>query len=262
MQPNRLDAPRTTTSRRSSLIVLAALVFAVAALLSSCKPEDGNKNGDTSPTPTPTPGGIEPVASSIDDRPIIITGGSLDLFFNHDDYVLSTTSPTPSPTGTASPATSPTTSPTTSPATSTSTSVPPTPAPSPSPQTFRSDKTRITALQVYDDDKADTATPICGGEHTFAAGTNVTVTVYYRVGGGGARLPLTIASSSSTTAGNHVDVTFDTSKLPRRSLKSNKNYNKSAKIDGVSYNDGTEHLCPDLPTNGKLTVEITAQHQP
>ncbi|HEY0081048.1 MAG TPA: hypothetical protein VGB73_20760 [Pyrinomonadaceae bacterium] len=214
MQRKRLVAPGGI--RRSLLLpALAALVLLVSFTTSCPGPGTNNNNGGVvttqSPSPSPTQGAVPPPPPpmpSTDDRPIIISGGSLDLDFNPAYYQGSSGG-----------------------------------------GTFRSANNRITTMRVYDDDATDAAVGLC--TVTFADASDITIA--YSVAGGGSGNIRAVSTSGS--AGNSVELTFNAAQLPKRNPQSNKHYNKKASIDSITYTGGSPATC-DLGGKKKVTIEL------
>jgi hypothetical protein len=217
------------------LLALTSLLI-IAALTAACPgPEPNGNNNNTvttqsapgAPTPCPTQGvGPDvPPADGSDDRPIIITGGSVDVDFNEGLFV-----PTNS---------------------------------TPGAQTFHSVKNKLVAFRVYDDDKSDAGTLICGGEHTFTQGGSL-ISIVFKVGSGGNQ-NMDIASDAANTS---VDIRLNTDPatgLPKPDKSKYRHFNKKGNIVSVGWRDGTTGAmqnCTDLPSNKKMTIEVDTASVP
>jgi hypothetical protein len=218
MQRKRLVAPGEIRRRPLLLPAVAALVLIVSFTTSCPGPGANNNNGvvttQSSPTTTASPSPTQgltppppPPPLDTDDRPIIISGGSLDLDFNSLYYKASGGS-------------------------------------------FRSSNNRITTLRVYDDDATDAAVGLC----TVNFGGASDITIAYSIAGGGGSGTIRVVSATGP-AGNTVDLTFNTTQLPRRNPNSNKHYNKKASIDSITYTGGSPATC-DLGSKKKVTIEL------
>ncbi|HVF51659.1 MAG TPA: hypothetical protein VNA19_16360 [Pyrinomonadaceae bacterium] len=212
MQPTQHQPPRATPHKgfRTTLFLI---ILISAALTTACPTNDPNPGVTHDPDPS----------MGTDDRPIIITGGSLDLYFNHTAY-----KPDPSARSSAD-------------------------------ARYRLDGYRITAMRVYNDDGADNSTPIC--EPTFTGGASISVG--YRVGPDAPKITVSGAPASGTNRPYvELGFDGSANSLPLRPNSKNMRFNKRAKLESVSYAVGTGGTtnCGPLPANGKVTIEIDVSY--
>lgn len=233
MHLNRLDRPRPAA--RASRLALLLCLLALAALTAACpepSPDEnqnvtknGNDNSGQGVTEDPEP------STGADDRPIIITGGSLNVYFNRAAYA--------AVGGTTT-----------------------------QPQKFRLNGFRLAGMRAYNDDMGENSTVIC--EPTLGDNTSVNVT-YAGGGpapsptaspsGTPAARQLTVTSGVGSDGASFVEVTMDTSSdsLPQRPSSRDMNFNRSARLESLTYvapGGGAATPCT-LPPNRKATIEIS-----
>ena len=246
MQPNPLNCPgrRRAAARRLALLLLLTL----AALAAACEPDPGQD---------PTVGTDPAPSAGADDRPIVITGGSLNVFFNHAAFA---------PVGDAST----------------------------QPQKFRLAGYRLANVRAFNDEGAENSSVIC--DQALGDNTTVTVT-YMAPGPGASPGPspspgaspspggspsggvapsygatpgpspggpptkqLTVTSGTGADGKSFVELTMDTSanSLPQRPATRNMHFNRSARLESLSHGPtgGATMQCAPLPANRRVTIEI------
>jgi hypothetical protein len=235
MHPNRLNRPGR--AGRAPRLALLLCLLALAALTAACPEPNNNQGVTTDGTPEPTTGA--------DDRPIIITGGSLNVYFSHQAYAAVGSSGT-------------------------------------QPEKFRLNGYRLASMRAYNDDGSENSTVIC--EPTLGDNTSVNVT-YSAGGpsssptgsptgspspgasptGTPATRQLTVTSGVGADGAGFVEVTVDTSanSLPKRPSTRDMHYNRSGRLESLTYGpSGSSPTSCALPANRKATIEINVAPAP
>ena len=242
MQPNPLNCPGRRGRFAARRLAFLLLPLTLAALTAACPSDNTN----------PTFGGYTEPSTGAEDRPIVITGGSLNVFFNHAAFAA---------VGDAST----------------------------QPQKFRLAGYRLAGMRAYNDEGAENSSVIC--DQTLGDNTTVTVTYTApgpgaspgaspspgtspspgfspaygaspgaSPGGGPPTKQLTVTSGVGPDGRSFVELTMDTSanSLPPRPATRNMHYNRSARLEGLSHGptSGATTQCAPLPPNRRVTVEI------
>jgi len=223
MTSRKLSDSLTVSDRpRYSSIFVALLV--VVAISAACDQQPtGQKNGtevktsNSSPEPTATDD-VDLMRDEDDaERPIIISGGSVNLFFNRQHY-----RPESSPDNA---------------------------------KIFRGRNFHIRTIELFNDSEAAGGTRLCHPQLQDAcADGGCRVVLQYDLGGSPGTVTI---DSFNAVGNERIDITFDTTKLLRRLKKKNNSAGGAVITGlGFSTSAGSGPLTPCSGVNSMATLEI------